>query len=404
MLQISPRPFALLLLLIVSAPVSAQNSYGRITGRVTDASQAVVPHASIHAVQSSTNISATVTTNSEGVYELLNLLPGEYLLTAQAKGFKKTERGPIEVRVGDIVSIELTVQLGEVTETIHVKDEAPLIDTSSASAGQVIDQKLISEMPLPGGAVSYLMQLSPGVVSMNAPTHGWLPQAKDSIANLASGGTRGRSSEFQLDGMPNMGQGGNMGFSPPPEMIQEFRIQTSAYDAAVGRFTGAQVNMVPKSGSNAHHGTGWFSHLSRPLMTHPFFINKQLYDLTTGPPTADKRDRLWPATKTNRERFSITGPVVIPKIYDGHDVLFLRQRFHATHLQWDGEHRSPYRGRTSRRFFGPSESWRQLPDLRSGNHSPVRRRLLPATPRGQHHPRQPARSSGAKTARVLPAS
>ncbi|MBM3725270.1 MAG: carboxypeptidase regulatory-like domain-containing protein [Acidobacteria bacterium] len=309
-------------LLLAASSLPAQNSYGRVTGRVADDSGAVIAGAAIQAVQLSTNITTTAASNHEGVYELLNLLPGVYRLTAQTAGFKRTERGPIDVRVGDIVTIDFALQVGAVTESVEVRDEAPLIDTATASTGQVIDQKLINEMPLPGGAVTYLMQLSPGVVSLNAPTHGWLPQARDSIANLAVGGSRAKSSEFQLDGMPNMGQGGNLGFSPPPEMIQEFRIQTNAYDATVGRFTGAQVNMVPKAGANDFHGTLWFSHLSRPLMTHPFFINRQLYDTATGPPTREKRSRLWPATKTNRYRISVTGPVEIPRLYHGRNRTF----------------------------------------------------------------------------------
>jgi hypothetical protein len=105
-------------------------------------------------------------------------------------------------------------------------------------------------------------------------------------------------------------------------MIQEFRVQTAAFDASVGRFTGAYVNMVPKTGTNEFHGTGWFSHLSRPLMTHPFFVNQQLYDLRTGPPTAEKRSSLWPPTRTNRTRTSFTGPVWLPKIYKGKNRTF----------------------------------------------------------------------------------
>lgn len=310
-----------LLALAVSA-ANAQSSYGRITGRITDPSGAFIAGAAIRAVQLETNIPAETSSNHEGVFELLNLLPGPYRIAVETQGFKKHERSPIPVSVGDVVTVDISLEIGSSTESVTVAADAQLVESASASIGQVINEKQLHALPLPGGAPSYLMQLSPGVVSLNAPTHGWLPQARDSVANLSVGGSRNRNSEFQLDGAPNMAQSGNIAFSPPPEMIQEFRIQTQAFDASVGRFTGAQVNMVPKSGNNQFHGTAWFSHLSRPLMTHPFFVNRQLYDTRTGPPTAQKRSSLWPPTRTNRARTSFAGPVRIPKLYNGRNRTF----------------------------------------------------------------------------------
>ena len=299
-----------------------QSSYGRVTGRVTDSTGALVAGASVRIVQTGTNMATTAASNERGVYELLNLLPGEYRLQVEKEGFRRHERGPIEVRVGDVVAIDVVLEVGAVSESVTITAEAPLVESSTASVGQVVESRQLHNLPLPGGAATYLMQLSPGVISLNAPTHGWLPQARGSISNISVNGSRSGNSEFQLDGAPNVAQSGNIAFSPPPEMIQEFRVQTAAYDAAVGRFTGAHVNMVPKSGTNGFHGTGWFSHLSRPLMTHPFFVNRQLYDLRTGPPTAEKRNSLWPATRTNRTRTSFTGPVMIPKVYEGRDRTF----------------------------------------------------------------------------------
>jgi len=309
-------------LLLAGVPACAQSSYGRVTGRVTDASDALVSGAKIRAIQQGTNITATSESNTEGIYELLNLLPGEYRLIVELQGFKKHERTSIAVSVGDVLTVDVRLEVGSAGDSITVTTEAPLIEAASSSMGQVVSQKQITELPLPGGAVTYLMTLSPGTVSLNAPTHGWLPQARDSISNISVAGSRNRNSEFQLDGAPNMAQNGNIAFSPPPEMIQEFRMQTAAFDSSVGRFTGAYVNMVPKSGNNSFHGTGWFSHLSRPLMTHPFFVNRQLYDLRTGPPSDEKRSGLWPATRTNRFRTSFAGPIYVPKLYDGRNKTF----------------------------------------------------------------------------------
>ncbi len=312
----------LLLLAIAGGNAFAQSSYGRITGRITDPSDALVAGAEITITHAETNASVKTTSNSAGIFELLNVLPGEYRMAVEMQGFKKHERGPISVSVGDVLTVDVKLEVGPALSVVTVTADAPLIEATSASMGQVIQQRQISDLPLPGGAATYLMQFSPGVSSLSAPTHGWLPQARDSISNMSAGGTRARNSEFQLDGAPNVAQAGNIAFSPPPEMIQEFRVQTAAFDASVGRFTGAYVNMAPKTGTNEFHGTGWFSHLSRPLMTHPFFINQQLYDLRTGPPTAEKRSSLWPATRTNRTRTSFTGPVWLPKIYKGRNRTF----------------------------------------------------------------------------------
>ncbi|MBM3735637.1 MAG: TonB-dependent receptor [Acidobacteria bacterium] len=299
-----------------------QSSYGRLTGRVTDPQGALVAGAAVKLTQTDTNIQVAGSTNGEGLYDFPSLLPGAYRIAISMEGFKAYTRTGVMIRVGDVLTVDVLLEVGAVSEAVMVTAEAPLLETSNASAGQVIDNKQLSDLPLAGRGVTYLMQLSPTVISTNAPMHGWLPQARGSVSDLAVGGSRTRSSEFTLDGIPNMEEGGTIAFQPPPEMIQEFRVQTAAYDASLGRFTGASINMVLKSGANDYHGSGWFSHLSRPLMTHPFFVNRNLYDTISGPPTPQKRSRLWPATKTNRYRAQLGGPVRIPKLYDGRNKTF----------------------------------------------------------------------------------
>ncbi len=319
------RNWQLIILLCMCAPIWAQNSYGRLTGRITDPQSAPVVGAPVKIVQAETNAASQTVTNGEGVFELPNLLPGRYTLNTEFQGFKKYNRTNLTVRVGDVVEINIQLELGSLSESVSVTAESPILETGTASLGQVIDNRTITEMPLSGRGINYLMQLTPGVVSTNAPMHGWLPQARDSVSNMAVAGTRTRSSEFTLDGIPNMAGDGIIAFQPPPEMIQEFRVQTAAYDAALGRFAGANVNMVMKSGGNDYHGTLWFSHLSRPLMTHPFFINRNLYDTASdraGESFAEKRSRLWPASRTNRYRGQIGGPVWIPKLYNGKNRTF----------------------------------------------------------------------------------
>lgn len=301
----------------------AQNPYGRITGLVTDSTGAVAVGAAVRAVQVETGIVTAAVTSNSGVYDMQNLLPGRYRIIVELPGFKRHERGPIEVRVGEVIGLDIGLDVGAVEETVTVTAEAPLLESATASIGQTLESRALTEMPLAGRGLTYLMQTAPGVIATSPPMHGWLPQARGYASDLATAGARTRSSEFTLDGIPNMDQGGIILLQPPPEMIQEYRVQTAAYDASVGHFTGSHVNMVVKAGSNELHGTLFFSHISRPLMSNPFFVNRSLYDTRTGPPTKAKRDALFPYNLTNRYRGSVAGPVVIPKLYNGRNRTFL---------------------------------------------------------------------------------
>lgn len=300
----------------------AQTPYGRITGTVTDAGGAVIPGAAVRVVNVETNIAVADKTNAQGNYDVPNLNPGMYRIEVEHEGFKLFKRGPIELRVGDVLDISVALELGARAETVTVTAEAPVLENTNADLGQVIDHRRIEDLPLPGSAPMYLMQLTPGVISTNPPTHGWLPQAVDSLSNMAASGTRTRASEFSLDGIPNMSQGGQLSFTPPPEMVQEFRVQTAPFDASVGHFTGAYVNMVLKTGTNAFHGSAVYTHLVPSWMARDFFTNRFIYDLRTGPVTPEKIENAWPNVLTNRYRISASGPVRIPKIYDGRNRTF----------------------------------------------------------------------------------
>ena len=112
------------------------------------------------------------------IYDAPNLTPGQYRVEVEHPGFKAFRRGPIEVRVGDALDIEVRLDIGAVTETVNVTAEAPILESTNANVGQVIDNRRIQDLPLPGGNPMYLLQLTPGVISTNPPTHGFsLPRA-----------------------------------------------------------------------------------------------------------------------------------------------------------------------------------------------------------------------------------
>lgn len=316
------RLHTLLALALLTAALSAQTPTGHITGRVIDSTQAAIPAATVRAVNLDTNVAARAASNPEGNFELRNLIPGAYRVEAEKEGFKRFVQQRVELRVGDVLNLELRMDLGAVTDSITVTSEAPLLESANASVGQVIDNRRIMELPSPGGSVIYMMQMVPGVVTTTAPTNLWPPDALGSASGTSISGSGGSSSEFAMDGTPIMSRAGGFTLNPPPEMVQEFRVQTAAYDASVGRFTGAYINMVIKSGTNQLHGSAVFQNQSRGLMAHDFFTNRAIYDLSTGPVTSDKIDRAWPPQRVLRFRGSIGGPVLIPKLYDGRNRTF----------------------------------------------------------------------------------
>jgi hypothetical protein len=311
----------------LAVPLSAaflwcQNPYGRIEGRVQDASDSAVPGVVVRVVNAETMVATETVSNAEGNYAAGNLPPGRYRVTAELKGFKRSDRSGLEVRVGDVLRVDIRLEIGDVTESVQVVAETPLLETSTSNLGQVVDQRRINELPLPAGNPMYLMQMTPGTIATNPPTHPWLPNAIDSSSGVTGGGVRDGHNEFQLDGIPNMSQGGNMSVAPSPDIVQEMRVQTAAYDASVGHFTGLLVNMVIKSGTNNLHGTLFFANLSRPMMGRDFFTNRSIYDTSTGPVTPDKIDKFWPATRVNHYRGTFSGPVYLPRVYDGRNKTF----------------------------------------------------------------------------------
>jgi len=138
---------------------------------------------------------------------------------------------------------------------------ARLLESATASLGKVVDNQGILDLPVPGGSVFFLALLAPGVANTASPNNLYGPNEMGPPAGVAVAGTRANSTEFTIDGNPIMSNGG-LTFNPPPEMVQEFQVQTAAYDASLGRFAGAHINLVMKTGANAIHGSAAYSNLS----------------------------------------------------------------------------------------------------------------------------------------------
>ncbi|MFB3826488.1 MAG: carboxypeptidase regulatory-like domain-containing protein [Bryobacteraceae bacterium] len=297
------------ILALASVPgLQAQDARGDIIGRVSDPTGAVVAGATVRVVRTAANVQNTAITNETGDYTLAFLIPGEYELSVEAAGFKKFVQQGISVRVSERITMNVTLEVGSITETVKVVGEAPLVESATASLGQVVDQRRIAELPLKDGNPMMLADLSPGVFFTG--TLAWSrPFDNSSPSSMATNGARSGTNEYTMDGAPNNGaMNGNVAYVPPTAVVEEFKIQTSTFDASVGFATGAAINVSLKSGTNDLHGTLHEFLQNTSLGANSFFSN------TAGRPRDVNRQNRWSA--------SGTGPVYIPKLYNGKNVTF----------------------------------------------------------------------------------
>jgi hypothetical protein len=293
-------------LLFVSA-MHAQEFRGTMLGRVLDPSQAMVVGATVVVTNTATNTSVTVQTGSDGSYVVPFLIPGPYRLTAEAAGFKRTVREGVEVRVQDRLMIDLTLEVGAAAEAVTVVGEAPLLETSTASVGQVIDNRQVVSMPLNGRNSYLLTRLAPGVQPTTTRNF-TRPYDNGAMSDVSLGGNRGRSNEVLLDGIPNVGADNVITFVPSIDATQEFKVQTNTYDAEFGRSAGGVVNVTIKSGTNNLHGSVFDFLRNDALDANNFFNNR------VGAKKAPQR--------FNQFGMSVGGPVYLPKIHHGRDRTF----------------------------------------------------------------------------------
>ena len=283
--------FAGLLALIGTA--HAQEARGTITGTVLDSTGAAVPGATVTVTNMAMGTTTTVTTSEVGFFQAPYLIPGEYQVSAELSGFKRLVREGVQVRVADRVSLELVLETGDVAEAVTVTADAPLLNTTDASLGQVVDARRIAELPIAHGDPYKLIGLAAGTSFARSalldrpfePTH---------IVGYTMSGARANRSDITIDGVPatSTANAGEViaSYVPPQDLVQEFKVQTATFDASFGNTEGGVTNLVLKSGSNAFHGSAYFVKTPRDLFANDFFANR------TGTPLPDFRYNRWGGT------------------------------------------------------------------------------------------------------------
>lgn len=226
--------------------VFPQSTSGTILGQVTDAQSAAVPQATVTAKNENTGLTQTVQTNENGEYSLINLPPDLYTITVTKGGFTTTVSNNNKLEIGQKLQLNIKIAVGNISETVNVTAESPLLQTQTTETSQVVETKRISDLPLLGRNFLDLTFLSPGVVSGQGGNQ----------LNIAVNGQREFSNSVVIDGIEVTGNRNNdTGLSPSVDSVQEFRIQTSAYAAEYGKSSGAKVLIQSKQGTNEFRGS-----------------------------------------------------------------------------------------------------------------------------------------------------
>src|SRR6266404_1613979 len=242
--------------LIFSPPLSAQTTYASIAGVVTDSSGAAITSAQGTLTNLDTGEKRTEPTGVDGLYSFVNVLPGRYRIEVEKTGFKRTTRPEVIVEVGQSVRIDLTMQVGDMTQTVEVTGETPLLQSETSSLGQVVEERKANELPLNGRNVFNLISLAPAVVPQGSATGTPVGVNPFGWGNYQVNGSFGNESAEYLDGQPlNIGYINLPVIIPVQDSIQEFKVQTSNLGADWGKFSGGPV-LIPHY--DGREKTFWF--------------------------------------------------------------------------------------------------------------------------------------------------
>jgi Carboxypeptidase regulatory-like domain/TonB dependent receptor-like, beta-barrel len=293
---------------LASSTLWAQKDASSLSGTVKDSTGAVIAGAAVTVVDLERGSKMSTTTNIEGGYVVTPLKVGQYQITVEKQGFKKTVAGPVTLQVQQRAVLDLSMEIGSLSQEVMVTSEAKQLETETSELGQVVDGEQMKTLPLNGRNFAQLALLSAGT----APSE---PGSRDeSSYGFSSNGGRSLQNNFLLDGVDNNSNltdllnGSNFVIQPPVDAIQEFKVQTNSYSAEFGRGNGAIINAVIKSGTNQLHGSAWEFFRNRKLDARNYFDQVAL-----GPK---------PQFDQNQFGGTLGGPVYIPKLYDGRNKTF----------------------------------------------------------------------------------
>jgi hypothetical protein len=307
---------ALVVFLALPAILSAQGTGGRILGRVSDPTGAVLGGTKVTATNDATGVVQDAACNESGDYSFPNLPVGTYSLSFDLTGFKKAVRHGIVLDVNQVITLNMTMQLGTAQEVVDVTSEAPLVDTTSTQLGAVVNNRSVNELPLNARDSYQFLQLQPGVQSQLGSSGGTF-YGSDSAGSVSVNGGRDRANNFSVNGGDANDQFVNLPtIQPTPDAIEEFRVISNTFDAEYGRNSGAVVNVVTKSGTNQWHGNVYEYFRNKVLNAQGYFntvkpqFNQNQFGGTFGGPLRKDRTFFFTSYEGRRVRQGISGQTV----------------------------------------------------------------------------------------------
>ena len=299
--------------LVFAGIVLSQAPTAAITGSVVDSSGGLVAGANVTAINTATNLQRSTATNESGLFDLPALPPGIYDVKVEKSGFQAQMQRGIEIQVSQVARLEITLKVGNVTETVEVAALAPNLDTETTSVGTVIENRRIVELPLNGRNYLQLASLIPGATTLGpASSQGQqrMGGARNAFAlNIA--GQRVHYNHYSLDGMENTDTNFNTYlFLPSVDALQEFKVESGLFSAEYGRAI-AQVNVTTKSGTNQFHGTAFEFLRNHTLDAKNFF---------------DRASDPIPPFKRNQFGGTVGGPIIKNRLFFMGNYEGLRER------------------------------------------------------------------------------
>jgi hypothetical protein len=295
------RNLRLLVFFICAAVGQSQTSTGSIRGTITDPTNLAVPTAKVTATDVDRGISFSTVADTSGRYIFPGLPPARYELSVKAAGFEVTTQAAFQLEVQQQATVDFSLRVGTTSTTLEVQSTAPLLNVTSATLGQVIEDRLIQSVPNNGRNPLSLVALAPGIVGSTGGV------------GFISNGVRNNSAEVLMDGgaLTSIEQNGgitDVKYTPTSDAVEEVKVQTNFFSAEFGNTGGTIINMVSKSGTNQLHGVGYYYRRDAALNANNWFSNSR------NSPLADSH-RNWLGG-------TMGGPVYIPKLYNGKNRTF----------------------------------------------------------------------------------
>jgi Carboxypeptidase regulatory-like domain len=305
------------LFVLTASSLLAQSTGGRFAGKVSDASGAVLPGVAVTLINEASGVSRATSTDADGDYSFPEAPVGSYRLEFDQAGFKKSTQSNVVLQLNQVLTLNMTLQIGERKDVVEVTSEAPIVDTTSTQLGAVINDRSIAQLPLNARNTYQFLSLQPGVQSTVGAD---LYAGSGDAGSVSVNGGRGRANNFSVNG----GDANDLfvntpTINPSPDTVEEFRVLTNAFDAESGRNSGSVINVVTKSGGNSFHGNAYDFLRNKVLNSKGYFdpskgkYNQNQFGATFGGPIRKNQTFFFTSYEGNRIRQGQSiGNVTVP--------------------------------------------------------------------------------------------